>query len=68
MAIINQLVAISTDDLVDTLADEMTREELFEFIKRIDLAVADWDFTNDLISYFKEQEKVYVNEVMEHGI
>jgi hypothetical protein len=68
MAIINQLVAISTDDLVDALADEMTREELFEFIKRIDLAVADWDFTNDLISYFKEQEKVYVDEVMEHGI
>lgn len=64
---INLLVAVSPDDLVADLVTELTIEELLSIIKKIDIGVADWDFTNDLICYFREQEKIYVSEIMEHG-
>lgn len=67
MPIIYQTVAIATEDIADSIASGLSREEIIEFIKAIDLSVADWDFTNELITYFKQQEKVFVDEIMEHG-
>jgi hypothetical protein len=39
------------------LIKQLDHDQLFEFIKEIDLQVADWEFTDKLIAYF-EQEKI----------
>ena len=56
--------SISTTDLIDRLTSTLTHEELLEFIKKLDLEVADWDFTNELIKHFDEQHKIYEDEVV----
>jgi len=52
-------------EILTSLADDLDRNELVEFIKGIDEEVADWDFTNALIEYFKEQEILYIEETKE---
>ncbi len=56
--------SIETDTLACTLTEQLTPNELFEFIRNIDLLMADWGFTDMLIAYFeaekakKEKEKL----------
>lgn len=43
----------------DDLAASMSHEEAFEFIKALDSAMVDWDFTERCFEYFKsEMEKL----------
>lgn len=48
--------------LIERLAAQLDRDELLEFIKKLDLEVSDWDFTNRLTAYFDDQKVVYENE------
>lgn len=50
--------------LIERLTEQLTREELIKFIKRLDLEVADWDFTNELTDYFNHQQKIFQSEVL----
>lgn len=47
------------DVIIDerTIVNNLSRDELIEFIKEIDLIVADYDFTNELKNYFVEEIK-----------
>lgn len=48
---------LDVDELPEMLSDSLDHDELFEFVKALDLHVADWDFTDKLIAYF-DGEKV----------
>lgn len=39
------------------------REEVIEFIKHVDIAIGEWDFTLELCKYFAEKQKEYDAEV-----
>lgn len=43
---------VRLDWLVEQIADELDHEELFEFVKTLDLRAADYDFTVSLRDHF----------------
>lgn len=55
-----------TDINLDTLADQMSyqisTEELFDFIVQLDGYVADWDFTEMIYEWAREQHKEFLAE------
>ena len=53
------------DYIAREMADQLTSDELVEFIMALDLYVADWGFTEDLYKYFKQEHKTYKAEVKE---
>lgn len=55
MSDIRMYSRVSIADILETLTDHLDQDELFEFIKLIDLSTADWDFTNRLSIYFNEE-------------
>ena len=48
---------IETDDFMELMVSQMDREQLLQFIKELDLMVADWDFTDKLIDHFNNEKK-----------
>ena len=54
--------SVDTDDLIGVLVEQLTREQLFTLIKDIDLTVADWDFTDDLVDYFNAEKLKFKSE------
>ena len=46
---------VSLTEILEILTDRLDPDELFEFIKMLDLSVADWDFTQKLSFYFNEE-------------
>ncbi len=53
---------IRLDDLVLELAGKASQAALVEFIKTLDLEIADWGFTRELIQHFKEQDELFKKE------
>lgn len=53
---------VGVDDLLDQLANE-DYETLFKLVVDLDLRVADWDFTKQLIEYFKKEEEKHIVEM-----
>lgn len=53
---------IDTWDLIDSLVRNMDNEELFDFIIEIDSTMLDWEFTEALYQYFKEEHKTWKAE------
>lgn len=47
------------DQILESLADQCTHEELLQFIADLDMAVADWDFTEALYAWAKEQHRMF---------
>lgn len=45
---------VSTEEVIRTLT-YLSHEDLLEFITDLDLAVADWDFTELVADYFEDQ-------------
>jgi hypothetical protein len=45
-------------DIVDEIVSRNRREDIVDLIRRIDLRVADYDFTKELRDYFIEQIKI----------
>lgn len=49
---------INSEDLVTKLFEDLSKDELFNFIVKLDLCVAEYDFTERLRNHFiKEIEK-----------
>ena len=48
-------VNMDLEMLQQLLANQLTPEEAFEFIKGLDLAVADWDLTEKLVCHFNSE-------------
>lgn len=49
---------VDCDDLLEAVTDQLDHDKFFEFVKKLDLIVADWNFTDRLIAYFdKEKQK-----------
>ena len=48
-------VSINEDDIIENLS-ALRKEELIDFIKKLDMRVAEWDFTLELLKYFEEQK------------
>ena len=46
---------IDVDELVRNLHMSLSRDEMFDLIKRLDLSEADYDFTKRLHDYFTEE-------------
>lgn len=56
--VVNLRVDIPVEIMVANITRSLSREELADFIKAIDLEVAEYDFTEELKNYFvKEIEK-----------
>ena len=54
------------DDIAREMSDQLTNEELLDFIVTLDLYVADWSFTEALHKFFKSEHKTYKAEVKEY--
>lgn len=55
-------ISINEDDIIENLTKKLNREELIDFVKKLDMQVAEWDFTLELLKYFEEQKHVYDQE------
>lgn len=55
-------VSVSLEDLVEDFVCNLSHETISEFIKKIDLSIAEWDFTLMLCEYFAKQKKEYDKE------
>jgi len=64
---LHMLVPVQIDPymLVEHMRMNASYEEMFDLIVAIDEAVADWDFTQMLISYAKEQKRLMKAEMRE---
>lgn len=55
------------EDIEDALIDWLSREELINFIKRVDRRIADYDFTKELRDYFisevEGEDAAYESEI-----
>lgn len=50
---------ISYDDLIELIFDQMSNEDVVEFIKKLELYFEDWEITKKLYNHFeKEMEKL----------
>jgi hypothetical protein len=56
-------VNVDKNDLIKSMDMDLTHDEIFEFIKDLDLSIADWDFTLRLCDYFDTARIAYNNEV-----
>lgn len=61
----NLNVNVDTEDLIWDLLRSLEREELLQFIVDLDAAVCDWEFTEELYKHFKQEHKVYKQEMKE---
>jgi len=52
LSIVTVPVNIDLEDIVNSLVSDKSHDDLMEFIKHLDLAVGDWDFTERLHKYF----------------
>ena len=59
------VVPLDSDYIARELRDQLTNEELIEFVVTLDLMIADWGFTEDLYKYFKQEHKTYKAEIKE---
>jgi len=55
--------AVSPDEIINSLTSDFDFDELFDFITSLDLAVADWDFTERLYQHFKDEHAKYIEEI-----
>ena len=62
---INLNANINLFDILDSLSSDLDYEELLDFIKELDLKIADWDFTEQLYNYFKKQHEIFLEEEAE---
>jgi hypothetical protein len=60
-------VTLDLENLADALASQFGHEDLLNFIADLDLAVADWDFTEQLFKWAKNEHKMYKAEKKEYG-
>lgn len=44
---------------------EITQEDVFNFIVRLDHEIEDWDFTKKLYNWLKEEAKIYKEQMGE---
>ena len=49
---------VSTEELFKSMKATMSHEDIARSVMDLDRLVGDWNFTNILIDYFKEQEKI----------
>jgi hypothetical protein len=56
-------VLIDSEDLAIDMSSELSQEELIDFVMFLDMQVADWAFTEKLYKFFKDQHKLYKQEV-----
>lgn len=62
------IITADENELLDSMVRSMSNEELFEFITDLDMLIADWDFTEALYAYFKNEHKTFKAEQKEWGL
>lgn len=62
---INLDVNLESENLIGSLIEQFTHDELIELIMQIDDAMEDWDFTNDLYEYFNDKHEEFLDEDIE---
>lgn len=60
------VINLDSETIAHELSDQLTNEELLEFVASLDLIVADWNFTEALYKFFKKEHKTYKAEVKEY--
>lgn len=56
------LTNIKLSEIVEEIDGQLSHEEILEFIKSIDVVVADLDFTKQLHGYFDKEMKKLIDE------
>ena len=59
---------ISLNDIESELLNNLSWDELFDFIVRLEKNMGEWDFTNCLIKHFKRLNKEQKKELKELGL
>jgi hypothetical protein len=55
-------MSVDKNDVLDSLVDDLHRDELIELIKDVDKRMADWDFTLKLANYFGKLAEEFKRE------
>jgi hypothetical protein len=65
MALFDMGITVDIEDVLYymTSSGELGHEDILEFVKALDLAMADWDFTEKLYKHFKHQHKIFKAEL-----
>lgn len=59
---ISIISSVDFETLVDDFANQLSYEEMLEFIGLLDMIVADWDFTEMIYNWAREQHKEFLAE------
>jgi hypothetical protein len=54
-------LSINVEDIISSIG-EMDYDDIFEIIKKIDVTMQDWDFTERLYEHFKKLHEEYIKE------
>jgi len=61
------VIPLDPEYIARELSDQLTNDELLDFIVTLDLLRADWGFTEELYKWAKGEHKTYKAEVKEYG-
>jgi hypothetical protein len=56
-------VTVNLEDLMYDINRYLSHDEIVDFIQDLDLQAADWDLTEKLYRYFKDQHKIFKAEM-----
>ena len=60
-------VSIEPEELAIDMASQLTQDEIVDFVEFLDMQMCDWSFTERLYKFFKDQHKIYKQEVKDFG-
>ena len=52
-------VSVEKDDIIDALIQYYSYDKIIEFVKELDKRVANWDYTNELFKFYKEENEKF---------
>lgn len=56
------ITKLDSEDIAWEMFQQLTYDEILEFIVHLDLLIADWDFTEMLYEWAREQHKEFLAE------
>lgn len=61
-----QIVSTATiGDILDSIEDSLSVDDVVNFVIALDLNTADWNVTNKLYKYFKEERIKYIRDIQD---
>lgn len=56
------IASVNLETLIDDFVNQLSYEEMLSFIAHLDMIVGDWDFTEMIYEWSREQHKEFLAE------